>query len=102
MAFTPAVDIFERDTTTVIIADMPDVASDDVDVTLERQVLTLRGHVNPHGPDGYCRLSSEYREGDYTGAFTLSDEVNQAKIMAEFRNGVLRLELSRSAEANPR
>ena len=46
MAFTPAVDIFERDDTTVIMADMPGVAPGDVDVTLERQVLTLRGELD--------------------------------------------------------
>ena len=102
MAFTPAVDIFEHDETTVIVADMPGVSPDDVDVTLERQVLTLRGKVHPYTPKGYRRLSSEYREGDYVRIFTLSDEIDQAKINAEFKNGVLRLELPRSAETKPK
>ena len=102
MAFTPAVDIFERDETTVIMADMPGVARDDVDVTLERQVLTLRGKVKPYAPEGYRALSSEYRVGDYIRVFTLSDEIDQAKINAEFKNGVLRLELPRSPETKPK
>ena len=102
MAFTPAVDIFERNETTVITADMPGVAPDDVDVTLERQVLTLRGKVKPYAPEGYRALSSEYRVGDYVRIFTLSDEIDQAKIKAEFKNGVLRLELPRSAETKPK
>ncbi|MGJ5620080.1 Hsp20/alpha crystallin family protein [Sulfitobacter sp. MF3-043] len=102
MAFTPAVDIFERDETTVITADMPGVAPGDVDVTLERQVLTLRGKVKPYAPEGYRALSSEYRVGDYVRIFTLSDEIDQAKINAEFKNGVLRLELPRSAETKPK
>ena len=102
LTFTPAVDIFEKGDTTVILADMPGVASDGVDVTLERRVLTLRGTVKPHAPEGYRRLSSEYREGDYLRVFTLSDEINQAKINAEFRNGVLRLELPHAAEAKPK
>jgi HSP20 family molecular chaperone IbpA len=102
MAFTPAVDIFERNETTVITADMPGVAPDDVDVTLERQVLTLRGTVKPSAPEGYRALSSEYRVGDYVRIFTLSDEIDQAKIKAEFKNGVLRLELPRSAETKPK
>ncbi len=102
MAFTPSVDIFERDETTVIMADMPGVAPNDVDVTLERQVLTLRGTVNPDAPEGYRALSSEYRVGDYVRIFTLSDEIDQAKIKAEFKNGVLRLELPRSAETKPK
>jgi HSP20 family molecular chaperone IbpA len=101
MAFTPAVDIFEHDETTVIVADMPGVAPDDVDVTLERQVLTLRGKVRPTAPEGYRRLSSEYRVGDYIRVFTLSDEIDQTKINASFQNGVLRLELPRSAESKP-
>lgn len=102
LTFTPAVDIFEKGDTTVILADMPGVASDGVDVTLERRVLTLRGTVKPHAPEGYRRLSSEYREGDYLRVFTLSDEIDQAKINAEFRNGVLRLELPHAAEAKPK
>ena len=102
LTFTPAVDIFEKGETTVILADMPGVASDGVDVTLERQVLTLRGTVSPHTPEGYRRLSSEYREGDYLRVFTLSDEIDQAKINAEFKNGVLRLELPRAANAKPK
>ncbi|MDA9979810.1 Hsp20/alpha crystallin family protein [Yoonia sp.] len=102
MAFTPAVDIFERDDTTVIMADMPGVAPGDVDVTLERQVLTLRGKVTPYAPDGYRALSSEYRVGDYIRVFTLSDEIDQANINAAFKNGVLRLELPRSPETKPK
>jgi HSP20 family protein len=102
MAFTPAVDIFEHDDTTVIMADMPGVAADDVDVTLERQVLTLRGKVKAHAPEGYRTLSTEYRIGDYVRVFTLSDEIDQAKINAAFKNGVLRLELPRSPETKPK
>lgn len=100
--FTPAVDIFEKDDTTVILADMPGVAPDDIDVTLERQVLTLTGHIKPHAPEGYRRLSAEYREGGYTRVFTLSDAVDQKKIKADVKNGVLRLELPRAAEAKPK
>ncbi|WP_296428389.1 Hsp20/alpha crystallin family protein [Yoonia sp.] len=100
--FTPAVDIFEQGDTTIILADMPGVAFDGVDVTLERQVLTLRGKVKPRAPEGYRRLSSEYREGDYFRVFTLSDEIDQSKINAKFKNGVLRLELPRAAEAKPK
>lgn len=100
--FTPAVDIFEKGETTVILADMPGVAPDGIDVTLERQVLTLTGRVKSYAPEGYRRLSSEYREGDYTRTFTLSDEVDQEKIKAEFTNGVLRLELPRAAAAEPK
>ncbi len=102
MSFTPAVDIFETNGTTVIMADMPGVAPDDVDVTLERQVLTLQGKVRPHAPEGYRRLSTEYREGDYVRVFTLSDEVDQSKIKADFKHGVLRLELPRAPEAKPK
>lgn len=102
MAYNPMVDIFERGDTTVIVADMPGVAPDDVDVTLERQILTLSGQIRTHAPDGYRRLSSEYQEGDYKRVFTLSDKVDQDKIKAEFRNGVLRLELPRTAEAKPK
>lgn len=102
MAFTPSVDIFEDKDLTVIMADMPGVEPDDVDVTLERQVLTLRGTVKPDAPEGYRQLTSEYRIGDYIRVFTLSDDIDQAHINAEFKNGVLRLELPRSPESQPK
>jgi HSP20 family molecular chaperone IbpA len=102
MSFTPAVDIFETNGTTVIMADMPGVAPEDVDVTLERHVLTLQGKVRPHAPEGYRRLSAEYREGDYVRVFTLSDEIDQSKIKAGFKHGVLRLELPRAPESKPK
>ncbi|MFY9205845.1 MAG: Hsp20 family protein, partial [Yoonia sp.] len=47
MAFTPIVDIYERDGTTVIMADMPGVSPEDLDVTLEHRILTLHGKVKP-------------------------------------------------------
>ncbi|MFW8593568.1 Hsp20/alpha crystallin family protein [Cribrihabitans neustonicus] len=102
MTFMPPVDIFENGDVTVILADMPGVAPEDMDVTLERHVLTLRGHVRPHAPEGYRRITTEYREGDYERAFTLSDEVDQSKIKAAFKHGLLRLELPRAAEAKPK
>lgn len=102
VTFTPSVDIFERDETTVITADMPGVAPEGIDVTLEGQVLTLHGKLKSNAPEGYRALSSEYRVGDYVRVFTLSDEIDQAKINAEFKNGVLRLELPRSDETKPR
>ena len=102
VTFTPAVDIFETNKTTVIMADMPGVSADDVDVTLEHLVLTLRGKVKPYAPEGYRQVSSEYLIGDYVRVFTLSDEIDQAKINAEFKNGVLRLELPRSPETQPK
>ena len=100
--FTPAVDIFETGDTTVILADMPGVAPDDLDITLERQVLTLTGRVKERAPEGYRRLSAEYREGGYTRTFSLSDAVDQDKIKADFKHGTLRLELPRAAEAKPK
>lgn len=102
MTFTPAVDILAQGDVTVILADMPGVAPEDVDVTLERQHLALKGRIRPHAPEGYRRLSSEYREGDYLRVFTLSDEVDQKQIKAEFRHGVLRLELPRATHAKPK
>lgn len=100
--FAPAVDILEQGGKTIILADMPGVAPDDIDVTLERQVLTLTGRVKYHAPEGYRRLSTEYREGGYSRVFTLSDTVDQKKIKADVRNGVLRLELPRADEAKPK
>lgn len=97
--YTPHVDIIERKDNIVVIADMPGVDDKSVDITLEKNVLTIYGMVEADIPENHRLFLSEYGIGDYQRVFTLSDEVDREKIQAMVNNGVLRLILPKAEAA---
>jgi HSP20 family molecular chaperone IbpA len=100
--YTPAVDILERKDEIVVTADMPGVDERSVDITLEKNVLSIAGTVEQRPAEGHRPTLAEYGIGDYQRAFTLSEEVDRDRIQATVRNGVLRLILPKAAAAKTR
>ncbi|MCD6304987.1 MAG: Hsp20/alpha crystallin family protein [Deltaproteobacteria bacterium] len=102
VAFTPAVDIFETDKEITLLADMPGVKAGDLNIDLHENVLTLDGDVK--APEGATEMDviREYRTGKYYRQFTLSQVIDQTKINAELKDGVLRLNLPKVEQAMPR
>ncbi len=100
--YTPDVDIIEKNDEIVLIADMPGVEEKSVDITLEKNVLTIHGCVEPEVPENLKLTESEYGVGDYERAFTISDEIDREKIQATVKNGVLRLILPKAEAARAR
>jgi HSP20 family molecular chaperone IbpA len=101
-AYVPRADIFETNDGVVVVADMPGVDENSVDITLEKNVLSISGFVEPNQPENYGLAYAEYEVGDYFRRFTLSDEVDQDNIQATVKNGVLRLHLPKAAPAQAR
>jgi len=102
MTFTPAVDIFETDKAITLLADMPGVVTDKLNIDLRENTLTLEGDVeSPEGPDEDV-LFREYPIGQYFRQFTLSEVIDQARIEAALKDGVLRLDLPKVEKATPR
>jgi HSP20 family protein len=94
--YTPAVDIIERKDDIVVVADMPGVDEQSVDITLEKDVLTIYGKVETDMPEKNVLYFSEYGTGDYQRAFTLTDKVDRDKIQASVKNGVLKIVLPKA------
>jgi HSP20 family molecular chaperone IbpA len=97
---TPAVDIYETHEGLVVKADLPGVAKEGLDLRVENNLLTIRGradHAAPGEP-----LYREYELAHYFRQFELSDKVDQLKISAELKNGVLTLNLPKAEEVKPR
>ena len=94
--FVPAVDIIERNEDFLFIVDMPGVDEKSVEITIEKNVLTVNGYVDPDILDKHKIVHREYTVGDYQRAFTLSDEIDKEKIQATVKNGVLKLLLPKS------
>ena len=95
-AYVPRVDIYETDEAMVILADMPGVAENTVDITLEQGVLTLNGYVEAPTFEGYTLAYAEYGVGDYVRRFTIPSEIDEDNISATLKDGVLRLELPKA------
>jgi HSP20 family protein len=100
--FVPKADIYASNGDIILLVDMPGVDESDLDITLEKNQLTIYGFVPPSEPEGYELAHSEYGIGDYQRSFTLSDEIDQDNIEASLRNGVLRLVLPKAPEAKAR
>ena len=102
VVFTPAVDIFETDKEITLLADMPGVTSKDLNIDLHENILTLDGDVNSPERDDELEVMREYRTGKYYRQFTLSQVIDQSKIDAVLKDGVLRLKLPKVESATPR
>ena len=94
--FIPRVDICQTKDAIVLLADIPGVDEQSIGITLEKNVLTLSGRVEPDTHEGYRAAYVEYEAGDYERAFTLSDEIDRDRIEAVVKNGVLRLTLPKA------
>ncbi len=97
--FIPRSDIYELDDQIVIVADVPGVDEKSIDVTLDKNILTINALVDPVVPQGYSLSYAEYETGDYQRSFRLSNEIDREQIQAAVKDGVLRLYLPKAKEA---
>ena len=100
--FSPAVDIFETEREITLLADMPGVKPENLDIDLRDNTLTLAGEVADPERVGEEDVIREYYTGKYFRQFSLSEVINQAKIDAKLHDGVLRLSLPKVEKATPR
>ena len=97
---SPPVDVYETDTGYVILADMPGVRADGLEVIAERDELTIRGRVDrqEEAPPNY----REFELSNYYRAFTLTQDLETNDVSATLRDGVLRVEIPKSARLRPK
>lgn len=101
--WTPAVDIIENDLGIVIRAELPGIDPKDVSVTIDDNILTLRGerHVEEEAKkENFHRMERAY--GVFARSFTLPAHVDASKVTAEFKDGLLTVKLPRSDAAKSR
>jgi len=102
LVFSPAIDIFETEKEITLLADMPGVKASQLSIDLKESILSLTGDVeDPQGADE-ADLLREYRTGRYFREFSLSQVVDQSRIDAELKDGVLHLRLPKVEKATPR
>jgi HSP20 family protein len=100
--YVPDVNIYEFDESLKLWADMPGVKEKDVNVTLKDGVLTIVGQVATDMYAGLRPMYTEYNVGNYHREFVLNEDIDESKIRAILRNGVLEVELPKKEKAKPR
>ena len=100
--FIPRVDIYQTNTETIVLVEMPGVDEGDADITLDKDILTIRGEAAFQNPAQYRWVHREYAIGKFERAFTLTDTIDRDQISAEMKNGLLRLTLPKVEAARPK
>jgi HSP20 family molecular chaperone IbpA len=96
------VDIFETEKEITLLADIPGVKSEKLNIDLRDNVLTIAGDIQPTEGSGEEDLLIEYETGRFYRQFTLSEVIDQNRIDAKLGDGVLRLTLPKLEKATPR
>lgn len=102
-AWAPACDIYETDNEIVVKMELPEVKREDIQVTLDNNVLTIRGErkfQEEAKRENYHRIERSY--GEFMRSFTLPAAIDSSKISADYKDGVLRVVLPKREEAKPK
>jgi HSP20 family protein len=103
MSWTPAVDIAEHDNEYLVRVELPGVNKDDVKITIESNILTVRGEKKQEKEtkkENFHRVERSY--GSFQRSFTLPTTVTNEKIDASYKDGVLSITLPKAEEAKPK
>jgi HSP20 family protein len=100
-AVTPAVDVFENGEELLVVADVPGVSADGIDLRVENDILTLSAKRLPRNGDSPA-LVREYDEVDFSTAFRIPAGIDASAVTAETTHGTLVVKLPKAAAAKSR
>jgi HSP20 family protein len=100
--FVPTADIYEAQDALTVILEMPGVEKKNVEVRVENGILSVGGRLDLGKYQGLMPLYTEYNIGNYSRSFRLPSQIDQNKIGAEMKDGVLSLILPKGEEAKPK
>jgi HSP20 family protein len=101
--WSPAVDIYETEDEVVVKAELPEVNQKDIDVQIENNTLTLRGERKFNKEtkkENFHRIERAY--GSFSRSFTLPSTIDQEKIRADYRDGILKISMPKREETKPK
>lgn len=100
--YVPYTDIYETEDALTVVVEMPGVQKESLDVGIEDDVLQIEGRIDFSNYAEMQPVYTEYNIGHYSRRFSLSSRIDQNKISAEMKDGVLTLTLPKAEEAKPR
>ena len=98
----PRTNLYDTGAALVLKAEVPGLGEKDFDLTLNQDVLTLRGERKPDAPEGYAVHRQERTPLRFARSFQLPSKVDPEKATATLRNGILTVSLPKAPEAQPR
>lgn len=100
--FVPVTDIFETPQALTVVLEMPGVDRDSIEASVENDIVTIEGRIDFGKYEGMQPVYTEYNVGHYARSFQISNKVDQSKISAEVKDGVVTLILPKAEQAKPR
>ncbi len=100
--FVPVTDIFETPETLTVVLEMPGVERDSLEASVENDVVTIQGRIDFAKYEGMQPVYTEYNVGHYARSFEISNKIDQSKITALMKDGVVTIVLPKAEQAKPR
>lgn len=100
--FVPVTDIFETPQALTVVLEMPGVDRNSIEASVENDVVTIEGRIDFAKYEGMQPVYTEYNVGHYARSFQISNKIDQGKISAEMKDGVVTLVLPKAEHAKQR
>ena len=100
--FVPVTDIFETAEALTVVLEMPGVDRNNLEASVEDDVVTIEGRIDFSKYEGMQPVYTEYNVGHYARSFEISDKIDQSKISAQMKDGVVTIVLPKAEQAKPR
>jgi HSP20 family protein len=100
--FVPVTDIFETPEALTVVLEMPGVDRNSIEASVEDDIVTIEGRIDFSKYEGMQPVYTEYNVGHYARSFQISNKVDQSKISAQMKDGVVTIVLPKSEQAKPR
>ena len=100
--FVPVTDIFETPEALTVVLEMPGVDRNSIEANVENDIVTIEGRIDFTKYEGMQPVYTEYNVGHYARSFQISNKIDQGKISAELKDGVVTLVLPKAEQAKPR
>jgi HSP20 family protein len=100
--FVPVTDIFETPEALTVVLEMPGVDRDSIEANVENDVVTIEGRIDFTKYEGMQPVYTEYNVGHFARSFEISNKVDQSKISALMKDGVVTIVLPKAEQAKPR
>jgi HSP20 family protein len=100
--FLPVTDIFETPEALTVVLEMPGVDRNSIEANVEDDIVTIEGRIDFTKYEGMQPVYTEYNVGHYARSFEISNKIDQTKINAQMKDGVVTIVLPKAEQAKPR
>ena len=100
--FVPVTDIFETPEALTVVLEMPGVDRNSIEASVENDIVTIAGRIDFTKYEGMQPVYTEYNVGNYARSFEISNKIDQSRISAQMKDGVVTLVLPKAEQAKSR